>query len=43
MQQDYQVNENEFHSEPFYDDKHIKSKMKLYNGSNHLYFIKTSQ
>ena len=32
MQQGYQANEKEFHSEPFYDYKHIKTKMKLYNG-----------
>ena len=32
MQQGYQVNEKEFHSEPFYNDKYIKTKMKLYNG-----------
>ena len=40
MQQGYQVNEKEFHSEPFYDDKHIKSKMKLYNGRINRNFLK---
>ena len=40
MQQGYQVNKKEFHSEPFYDDKHIKTKMKLYNGRINRNFLK---
>ena len=40
MQQSYQVNEKEFHSEPFYDDKHIKTKMKLCNVRINRNFLK---
>ena len=40
MQQGYQVNEKEFHSEPFYHDKHRKTKMKLYNVRINRSFLK---
>ena len=32
MQQGYRFNKMEFDSEPFYDYKHIKTKIKSYNG-----------
>ena len=42
MWQDYQVNKKEFDSEPFYDNKHIKTKIKSYNGRINRNFLEKS-
>ena len=39
MRQRYQVNKKKFDSEPFYDDKHIKTKIKPYNGRTNINFL----
>ena len=39
MRQRYQVNKKKFDSEPFYDDKHIKTKIKPYNGKTNINFL----
>ena len=42
MRQRYQVNRKKFDSEPFYDDKHIKTKIKPYNGRTNINFLEKS-
>ena len=42
MRQRYQVNKKKFDSEPFYDDKHIKTKIKPYNGRTNINFLEKS-
>lgn len=42
MWQGYQVNKKEFDSEPFYDNKHIKTKIKSYNGRVNRNFLEKS-
>ena len=42
MRQGYQVNKKEFDSEPFYDNKHIKTKIKSYNDIVNRNFLEKS-
>ena len=42
MRQRYQINKKKFDGEPFYGDKHIKIKIKPYNGRTNINFLEKS-
>ena len=43
MRQRYQINKKKFDGEPLYGDKHIKIKIKPYNGRTNINFLEKSK